>query len=363
MPRTTPTIPARASLTRISARLVAVLVAGLLFAAAACASTSTTSNNNTNSTTNTSGNADNATSNGGNGNAGSTNSNSGAMQSAAIKLTLARSVEDGFATPECVIHDEMLDLYLVSNIGTEASPANVDGDGYISRVGMDGTMMQQKFIDGAAEGVTLNAPKGMAITGDTLWVADIDVVRRFDHTTGKTIDEIAVPGATFLSGVAADGQGGIFVCDSGTKLAGSAIVQSGSDAIHRIAADGTVSTFVKDRELNGPSAVLVAGNEVLVVSYRAPEMRRYKMDGKLAGMIKLPKGSLKGIVPDGRGGLLITSLDGECIYCVPDRTGDKVEIALGDLGSPGNLCFDKTHARILLPNYFGNILDIYEVSK
>ena len=42
------------------------------------------------------------------------------------------------------------------------------------------------FINGADDDITLNAPKGLALQGDTLWVADIDVVRGFDVTTGMS---------------------------------------------------------------------------------------------------------------------------------------------------------------------------------
>src|SRR5256886_13499427 len=47
----------------------------------------------------------------------------------------------------------------------------------ISRVRPDGAVENLKFIEGGHNGVTLHAPKGLALLGDTLWVADIDVVR------------------------------------------------------------------------------------------------------------------------------------------------------------------------------------------
>ena len=67
----------------------------------------------------------------------------------------------GFSTPESVLHDAASDVYLVSNIN--GNPLDVDGNGSISRVSFDGTVAQLKWIEGGANGVTLNAPKGMAI--------------------------------------------------------------------------------------------------------------------------------------------------------------------------------------------------------
>ena len=88
------------------------------------------------------------------------------------------AVAEGFATPESAIHDPDLDLWFVTNIN--GVPSEKDGNGFISRVRPDGTLDSLRFIAGGLNGVTLNAPKGTAIVGDTLWVADIDAVRGTD---------------------------------------------------------------------------------------------------------------------------------------------------------------------------------------
>src|SRR5712691_7878176 len=96
------------------------------------------------------------------------------------------AVVEGFLTPESVLHDPVQDIYFVSNIN--GSPTAKDNNGFISRVRPDGAVENLKFIEGGHGGVTLNAPKGLAIRGDTLWVADIDVVRSFDAKTGAPRD-------------------------------------------------------------------------------------------------------------------------------------------------------------------------------
>jgi predicted small lipoprotein YifL len=85
----------------------------------------------------------------------------------------------GFATPESVLYDPAADVYLVANIN--GSPSDEDDNGFISRLSPDGTLIELLWIDGQDEGVTLDAPKGMAIIGDTLYVADISRVRSFDR--------------------------------------------------------------------------------------------------------------------------------------------------------------------------------------
>ena len=63
--------------------------------------------------------------------------------------------------------------------------AEKDGNGFISRVSPQGVVLDLKWIDGASPGVTLHAPKGMAIVADTLFVTDIDCIRRFHRVTGR----------------------------------------------------------------------------------------------------------------------------------------------------------------------------------
>jgi len=75
----------------------------------------------------------------------------------------------GFSTPESVLHDSTQDIYFVSNIN--GSPTAKDNNGFISRVRPDGAIENLKFIEGGRAGVTLNAPKGLGVLGDTLWVA------------------------------------------------------------------------------------------------------------------------------------------------------------------------------------------------
>ena len=65
------------------------------------------------------------------------------------------------------------------------------------RVSPEGELIDLKWIDGAAEGVTLNAPKGMVLVPTALYVADIDTIRMFDRVTGAPLDDFPVSGANF----------------------------------------------------------------------------------------------------------------------------------------------------------------------
>jgi hypothetical protein len=119
---------------------------------------------------------------------------------------------EGLSTPESALHDEAADIYLVSNIN--GSPSTADDNGFISSISPNGEMIALKWIDGASDDLVLNAPKGMGIFENTLYVADITAVRRFDRMTGDPLGDIEISEASFLNDIAVSGQGLVYVSDS-----------------------------------------------------------------------------------------------------------------------------------------------------
>jgi hypothetical protein len=91
----------------------------------------------------------------------------------------------GFKTPESVMYNAKEDVYLVSNINVDGIPTKKDNNGFISKLAPDGTVLNLKWIAGGANDVTLNAPKGMAIVGGTLYVTDLDTVHELLERPGR----------------------------------------------------------------------------------------------------------------------------------------------------------------------------------
>lgn len=87
----------------------------------------------------------------------------------------------GFAHPEGALIGPS--ARYISNIGEKMEPVAKDGDGFISLVGADGEITEMKAFTG------LDAPKGMTLSGTTLYVADIDRVVGFDTETRKQVFE------------------------------------------------------------------------------------------------------------------------------------------------------------------------------
>src|SRR5690606_2519415 len=146
-----------------------------------------------------------------------------------------------------------------------------DNNGFISQVNTDGSIRQLLFIAGGKDGVTLNAPKGMAIHNGVLYVADINAVRRFDVQSGKPQGAVSLPKATFLNDIAVGADGALFVSDSGLKLEQGQLTSSGTDAIYRI--EGTrVSVLARGPQLKQPNGLLYLDGGLLSVSFASNEL-------------------------------------------------------------------------------------------
>ena len=96
---------------------------------------------------------------------------------------LAAKVIQGFSHPESITIDSTQNRIFVSNIGKEMKPTAKDGDGFISEVLADGTIVKKHLTPQG----TLNAPKGIAVVDDVIYVADIDRVVGFDINSGNPV--------------------------------------------------------------------------------------------------------------------------------------------------------------------------------
>lgn len=262
----------------------------------------------------------------------------------------------GFDTPESALHDVQADVYLVSNI--RGAPLAKDGNGYIARVAPDGSM-QRYWIEGGKNGVTLHAPKGLALAGDTLWVADIDVVRRFDRRSGAPLGEVAIPGATFLNDVSAGPDGTIYVSDTGLD---ARFEPTGTDAIWKLGRDGAPSLLVRSLELGQPNGLVAQATGVYVVSWRDGTFSQVGFDGVRTELGKLPTGQLDGLVrveattPGTAPYWLMTSWAGKCVYRF-EVTGASTRLP-GLFEQPADCGYDSQRRRLLLPLFGKHRLEL-----
>lgn len=263
----------------------------------------------------------------------------------------------GMKTPESVLHDAAADRYLVSNIA--GKPLEADNNGFVSVLSPEGKVVTEKWIEGGKGKVTLNAPKGSAIQGTLLYVADIDTVRTFDAKSGAPKGEVKIEGATFLNDVVATPDGSVWVSDSGVKVGGSGFEPSGTDAVYRIDKTNKVKAVIKSPDLAGPNGLLPAAQGgVWVTTYRSNEIFRVDDKGVKQDVNKLPKGSLDGIVQVGDT-MLVASWDAASVY--RGKPGGTFEAVLTSLDSPADIGWDGKRSRLLVPVFDKDVVEVYEV--
>lgn len=204
---------------------------------------------------------------------------------------------EGFDGPESALYDSKRNVVYVSNVN--GSPTEKNGQGYIAKVSAEGSLVEKTWVGG------LNAPKGMALVGGTLYVSDIDRLVAIDVDAGKVSATYPVAEAKFLNDVAAAPDGRVFVSDMFT------------DTIHTLAGD-KLKTFVQDAELTAPNGLLVEGDKLVVASWgkikegfeteTLGHLKTVDLSSKKISTLGdgTPVGNLDGIEADGSGAYLVT---------------------------------------------------------
>jgi len=263
----------------------------------------------------------------------------------------------GLQTPECALWDADQDVYFVSNINGD--PTAVDQNGFISKIGPDGKVVELKFVDGTKKGSELNAPKGLAIAGKILYVADLDTVRMFDRKSGKPRGKIAIKDAVFLNALTVSPDGKVlYVSDSAVKIKDGNFSSTGSDAIFEIdLKKKTAKPLLQDKALHWPNGVLADASGVWVVTLGANELIHVNYKGELGAVTKLPKGGLDGIVKLADGSLLISSWEASAVY--RGLPGGEFKEVISGLQSPAAIGLDGKRHAVLIPVYMASAFEAH----
>jgi sugar lactone lactonase YvrE len=269
--------------------------------------------------------------------------------------TPAWRVTEGIATPESVLYDATGDRYLVSNIN--GKPVDTDNNGYIMEISGDGKVTKPKFIEAGAK-TKLDAPKGMGIAGNVLYVSDLTVVRKFDSKTGAPKGDIPVAGAVFLNDIAMAPDGRVFVSDSGLKLGASGLEPAEGDAVYVIDKAGKVKPVAKAKELNGPNGMLFVGKDLWVITFKSDELFRLDDKGAKADVTRLPSGGLDGMTAMGES-ILVSSWKGSAVY--KGKPNGKFEPVLSGIGGAADITYDTKRSRVLVPRFMDNAVEAYDV--
>jgi len=269
---------------------------------------------------------------------------SGGGEEGPVVSAIVLDISDpSFQGPRAAIHDPVADVYLVSNVNGGETEA--DENGFISIVAPDGSMQNPAWIRTTAQ-VHLHAPKGLAILGDTLLVADLDCIRFYSRTNGESLGGSCLEGVTSLSGLAVNSDGSVFVSESGVGGDGSS---SGSAAVYRIPmGEGQVgSTLAVGSALGHPRSVTVGSRGIFVATTDPGQILRFTGTGDQSVVYAPQDGAFQGVVFVGNGGFAFSSSSTSSIHLV-DASGQPSTLAEG-IGTPGDLGYDAVRNRLLVP--------------
>lgn len=237
-------------------------------------------------------------------------------------------------TPESVLCDAKSKVLYVSNIGDFQK----EGTGYISKIGLDGTIIEQKWITG------LTATKGLAIYRNLLYTAEQTSVAVIDIEKGEIIERISIEGAQFLNDVTIDKKGVVYVSDSRTGI------------IHKIE-EGKASVYLENLpDVNG---LLIDGKNLLILS--EGKLKRADANKNIKILAEGIEGGADGIVKINKDEFIVTGWEG-IIYVV---RANSAKLAILDTReekiNTADLGFNPSTKTIYVPTFSKNTVIAYQL--
>lgn len=207
----------------------------------------------------------------------------------------------GFGHVESVAYDPKGKVFYTGDFGPDLKPADKDGKGKITKVSLDGKILEDGFLP--AKGQTLNKPKGIWIAGNRLWVTDIDSVWVFDLKT-KEGKKLELPGITFANDPAVMG-GALYISDNRSDQ----LVRVEPADFLKSKAAPKITVLFKDKSINPNGVYPGTGGTLLMAGFKDKDNPRaiYSMaPGKEPVALTDKIGMLDGLYQMQNGDILAT---------------------------------------------------------
>ena len=220
---------------------------------------------------------------------------------AAQLKVLSQKTVDATGHVESVGYNAADKVFYLSNFGPALKPAGKDGKGHMTKMLLDGKILQESALP--AHGEVMNKPKGNLIENGHLWVTDIDSVWEFDLKTGKS-RHLPIPGFTFANDPAILG-GALYVGDNRSDK----LVKIEPAEFLDIKGDPKITLVFSGKGVNPNGLWPAQDGSLLMVGFAAKDKPRgiYEMKpGAEPKLISKPIGMLDGLYQMKDGDLLVT---------------------------------------------------------
>ncbi|HWF60417.1 MAG TPA: hypothetical protein VN666_08925 [Nitrospira sp.] len=250
----------------------------------------------------------------------------------------------GLESPNSFVGDPSGKEYFISNINGE--PEARDNNGFITKLNAEGKIIGLKFIQGGVADVLLHAPKGMALVGPILYIADLDQLKAFDKTSGKLIATVSFPTSS-LTDVAAAPGGMLYVSDQA------------ANSIYRIdpSADHRIDLLIHDERLAGPAGIAIhpRTSHLIVVSWEKGKILEITPDGQLTelesnGFFTGRFQNLSGVDFDQWGNMYVSDFTKGKIWRM--TRDHRFQVIAEYLPAPADIGIDRTNNLILVPYHY-----------
>ena len=245
-------------------------------------------------------------------------------------------------TSESVIYDKKRDVLYVTNLNME--PRLKDGNGFVSRVSTDGKITDLHWIDG------MHAPKGTAIVGDTLYVADIDELIVIDIIKGLIARKVPATGAGMLNDITSDSDGNLYITDSDANK----ILKYSK---------GNLTDWLSTG-LNQPNGLLAENDRLLLASMGSMDLVSIDLNSKSITKLADSLGAADGISFIGtKDNYIVTDWNGEIFMVNPDKTRTSLLKPKDQQINTADSEYIAEKNLLLVPTFFKNSVIAYRLSE
>lgn len=256
-------------------------------------------------------------------------------QPALVKLWESDSV---LKVPESVCYDKARSVLYVSNIdGTD--PWAADGKGSIGKLSADGKVIAAEWVTG------VNAPKGLGLYKNKLYVADLTQLVVINVETGNIEKRIPVPGAVGLNDVSVDRKGVVYVSDMKAKK------------LYRVINDQPEEMLAG---LSNPNGLLKTKKELWLLDNGT--VNRVDKDNKVVKVAEGLEGGTDGIEEVGKNSFIVSCWAG-VVYHVNTKTGTKTVLLDGrpQKMNSADLGINAKEKIIYIPTFWRNTVAAYRI--